>query len=125
VCKPIICSVFMHFHVLNINNLIKLVFGFVDNEDYWVYGTDNGTPGHFHWCSNGREFEPREIAWDDGEPNSKFHCVYMKNKGVNKTVLATADCDTEKKFLCDVQKKGTTGLAMQQECLDIWGITES
>jgi hypothetical protein len=99
--------------------------GFVDNEDYWVYGTDSGTPGQFHWCSNGREFEPREIAWDVGEPNSKFHCVYMKNKGVNKTVLATADCDTEKNVLCDVRKRGTGGLAMQQECMEIWGITTS
>jgi len=90
-----------------------------------VYGTDSGTPGQFHWCSNGREFEPREIAWDIGEPNSKFHCVYLKNKGVNQSVLATADCDTEKKFLCDVRKKGTTGMAIQQECLEIWGITPS
>jgi hypothetical protein len=97
----------------------------VDNEDYWVYGTDNGVPGKFHWCSNEREFEPREIAWDVGEPNNKFHCVYLKNKGVNQSVLATADCETEKKFLCDVRKKATGGLALQQECLEIWGITTS
>jgi len=99
--------------------------GEVDNEDYWVYGTDSGTPGHFHWCSTGKEFEPREIAWAPGEPNSKFHCVYLENKGVNQSVLATADCDTEKKFLCDVRKKGTGGLAMQQECIETWGITNS
>jgi len=37
--------------------------------------------------------------------------------------LATADCDTEKKFICDVGKKGTAGLALQQECLEIWGIS--
>jgi Lectin C-type domain len=97
----------------------------VDDEDYWVYGTDSGTPGQFHWCSNGREFEPKEIAWDEGEPNSKFHCVYLKNKGVNKTVLATGDCNTEKRFLCDIRNNGTGGKAMQQECMDIWGITES
>jgi hypothetical protein len=90
-----------------------------------VYGTDNGSPGHFHWCTNEREFEPREVAWAPGEPNSKFHCVYLKNKGVNQSVLATADCDTEKKFLCDVRQNGTGGLAMQKECLEIWGITTS
>jgi hypothetical protein len=49
----------------------------------------------------------------------------MKKMGVNKTVLATADCDTPKKFLCDVRKKGTDGMAMQQEYMEIWGITAS
>jgi hypothetical protein len=103
---------------------LEKVFG-ADNDDYWVYGTDIGTPGKFFWCSNNREFEPKEIAWDVGEPNNKFHCVYLKNKGANKTVLATAECETEKKFLCDVRKKGTNGMAMQQECLEIWGISAS
>jgi len=37
--------------------------------------------------------------------------------------LATADCSAEKKFICDVGKKGTAGLALQQECLEIWGIS--
>jgi hypothetical protein len=45
--------------------------------------------------------------------------------GGNKSVLATADCSTNKKFLCDVRKKNTDGLAMQQECMEIWGITTS
>jgi len=90
-----------------------------------VYGTDNGAPGNFHWCSNRKEFEPKEIAWAPGEPNKQFHCVYLKKMGVNNTVLATADCETEKKFLCDVRKKGTDGMAMQQECMEIWGITPS
>jgi hypothetical protein len=40
-------------------------------------------------------------------------------------VLATADCGTPKKFLCDVRKKETNGMAMQQECMEIWGITAS
>lgn len=90
-----------------------------------MYGTDNESPGNFHWCSNGREFEPKEITWAPGEPNSQFHCVYLKNLGVNKSVLATADCNTAKKFLCDVRKKGTGAKAMQQECMEIWGITAS
>ena len=90
-----------------------------------MYGTDEGAPGNFHWCSNGREFEPREIAWALGEPNSQFHCVYLKNMGVNKSVLATADCNTPKNFLCDVRRNGTDKTALQQECLEIWGLTES
>jgi hypothetical protein len=109
----------------NLNLIIFKVLDGVDNEDYWVYGTDLGSPGKFFWCSNEREFEPKEIAWAPGEPNNKYHCVYLKNLGVNKTVLATADCETEKKFLCDVRKKGAGGPAMQQECLEIWGITTS
>jgi hypothetical protein len=45
--------------------------------------------------------------------------------GGNHSVLATADCNTKKKFLCDIRKKQTAGLAMQQECMEIWGITTS
>jgi len=45
--------------------------------------------------------------------------------GGNKSVLATADCNAEKKFICDVKKKETGGLAMQQECMEIWGISTS
>jgi hypothetical protein len=93
------------------------------NDDYWVYGTDNGSPGNFHWCSNEKLFESKEVTWAPGEPNSQFHCVYLKNMGSNKSVLATADCNTEKKFLCDVRKKATGGLAMQQECMETWGIS--
>jgi Lectin C-type domain len=93
------------------------------NDDYWVYGTDNGSPGNFHWCSNEKLFEPKEVKWAPGEPNSQFHCVYLKNMGSNKSVLATADCNSEKKFLCDVRKKATGGLAMQQECMETWGVS--
>jgi hypothetical protein len=93
------------------------------HEDYWVYGTDNGSVGNFHWCSTEKLFEPREVKWAPGEPNSQFHCVYLKNMGGNESALATADCTTEKKFLCDVRKKATAGLAMQQECLETWGIS--
>jgi hypothetical protein len=27
------------------------------------------------------------------------------------------------RFLCDVRKKGTDGMAMQQECLETWDVT--
>jgi hypothetical protein len=97
----------------------------VDNETYWVYGTDKGSLGYYHWCSNKKEFEPKETAWAPGEPKKDFHCVYYKNKGVNKSELATADCETEKKFLCDVRKRGSVGLAMQQECLETWDVSIS
>jgi hypothetical protein len=90
-----------------------------------VYGTDDGAPGNFHWCSNVKPFEPKEVKWAPGEPNSQFHCVYLKNMGGNKSALATADCNSEKKFLCDVRKKQTGGLAMQQECMEIWGVSIS
>jgi hypothetical protein len=117
--------IFFKNSLLNTLYKILLELDGVDNEDYWVYGTDSGTPGKFHWCSTGKKFEPREIAWAPGEPKNGLHCVYLKNKGVNQTVLATADCDTEKKFLCDVRKTGTHGKSMQQECVEIWGISNS
>jgi hypothetical protein len=92
-------------------------------DDYWVYGTDTGSPGNFYWCSNVLEFQPKETNWAAGEPALKPSCVYLKNKGGNLSALATADCVTKKKFICDVRKKGTAGLMMQQECLETWGIS--
>jgi len=88
-----------------------------------VYGTQDGSPGNFHWCSNGQIFEPKEVKWASAEPDPKFNCVYLKSKGVNQSELATADCTTKKNFICDVRKKGSDGMAQQQECLEIWGVT--
>jgi hypothetical protein len=60
------------------------------------------------------------------QKNQIARCVYLKNMGVDQTVLATADCSIEKKFLCDVMRKMETGgKVMQRECMEIWGITES
>jgi len=95
--------------------------GILDN--FWVYGTDNGcSSGNMHWCSNFRPFEPKEVAWAPGEPRKNGSCVYMKSN--NASTLATANCSTEMRFLCDVRKKGTEGMAMQQECLETWSVTE-
>jgi hypothetical protein len=44
-------------------------------------------------------------------------------KSSNDSNLAVANCSTEMRFLCDVRKKGTDGMAMQQECLETWGVT--
>jgi len=92
--------------------------------DYWVYGTDSGSPGNFHWCGNVQKFDSKEVKWAPGEPNPNFNCVYLKNMGRNASALATADCSENKTFICDVRKKGTDGMAMQQECLEIWGISK-
>lgn len=91
--------------------------------DYWVYGTDTGSAGNFHWCSNVLEFQPKETKWAAGEPASKLSCVYLKNKGGNQSALATADCSTKKNYICDVRKLGTAGKSMQQECMETWGIS--
>jgi hypothetical protein len=92
-------------------------------EDTWLYGTDNGcSTGNFHWCSNFRPFQSKEVSWGPGEPSSKGNCVYMQQANVSS--LAIANCSTEMYFLCDVRKKGTDGLAMQQECLDTWDVTK-
>jgi hypothetical protein len=44
-------------------------------------------------------------------------------KSNNASSLATANCSKEMRFLCDVRKKGTDGMAMQQECLETWDVT--
>jgi len=80
--------------------------------------------GKFQWCSNYRDFEPKEVTWGVGEPKSGASCVFLKHKGVNASDLATSDCAEQKRFICDVRQEGTEGIAMQQECLDIWGITD-
>jgi hypothetical protein len=91
-------------------------------DDFWVDGTDSGcAPGNMHWCYNSKPFQPKEVTWAAGEPKSAGGCVYMKSS--NASSLATADCSTEMRFLCDVRKKGTLGKAMQQECLETWDVT--
>jgi hypothetical protein len=74
-----------------------------------------------HWCSDFKPFQPKEVTWAVGEPSNKGSCVYLKSS--NSSSLATANCSMEKRFLCDVRKKGTSGLAMQQECLETWNVT--
>jgi hypothetical protein len=91
-------------------------------DDFWLYGTDNGcSPGNMHWCSNYRQFEPKEVTWAAGEPSNIGRCVYLKSSNVSS--LATAKCSSEKRFLCDVRKKGTDSMSMQQECMETWGVT--
>jgi hypothetical protein len=93
-------------------------------DDFWLYGTDNGcSPGNMHWCSNYQQFQPKEVTWASGEPSKKGRCVYMKSS--NASSLAIEDCSKEMRFLCDVRKKGTDGMAMQQECMETWGVTPS
>jgi Lectin C-type domain len=91
-------------------------------DDFWLYGTDNGcSPGNMHWCSNFKQFQPKEVNWAVGEPK-KGNCVYLKSSNSSSS-LATEDCSKEMRFLCDVRKKGTEGMAMQQECLETWDVT--
>jgi hypothetical protein len=76
-----------------------------------------------HWCSNYKQFQPKEVTWAAGEPSNKGSCVYMKSN--NASSLAAEDCSKEMRYLCDVRKKGTDGMAMQQECMETWGVTPS
>jgi hypothetical protein len=93
-------------------------------DDFWLYGTDNGcSPGNMHWCSNYKQFQPKEVTWAAGEPSNKGSCVYMKSN--NASSLAAEDCSKEMRYLCDVRKKGTDGMAMQQECMETWDVTAS
>jgi hypothetical protein len=90
--------------------------------DFWLYGTDNGcSPGNMHWCSDYRPFQPKEVTWAAGEPSNNGSCVYMKSS--NSSTLAAANCSTEMRFLCDIRKRATPGKAMQQECLETWGVS--
>jgi hypothetical protein len=74
-----------------------------------------------HWCSNFKQFQPKEVTWAAGEPSSSGGCVYMKSS--NSSSLATDNCSTEMRFLCDVRKSGSPGMSMQQECLETWSVT--
>jgi hypothetical protein len=74
-----------------------------------------------HWCSNFKPFQPKEVTWAAGEPSSTGGCVYLKSS--NSSSLAMADCSMKMRFLCDVRKKGTSGKALQQECLETWDVT--
>jgi hypothetical protein len=109
---------------------LKTIDAFISGEpdgildDFWLYGTDNGcSPSNMHWCSNYKQFQPKEVTWAAGEPSNKGSCVYLKSS--NASSLATEDCNKEMRFLCDVRKKGTDGMAMQKECMETWNVTAS
>jgi hypothetical protein len=84
-------------------------------------GSDLECQGNFHWCSAGKDFYNKEVRWKTGHPKPEFHCVYMENA---TQLLVSADCNEEKRFLCEVRKQNTYAKAMQEECAEIWGIFE-
>ncbi|XP_065346446.1 uncharacterized protein LOC135943712 [Cloeon dipterum] len=90
--------------------------------DWWLSGTDLNCESNFHWCSNDRGFVSSEIAWKSGHPKAGFDCVYLEARN-GSMLLATDNCDEKKKFLCEVRKKGTSGIAMQRECAETWDIS--
>ncbi|CAB3389117.1 Hypothetical predicted protein [Cloeon dipterum] len=90
--------------------------------DFWLSATDLGCPSDYHWCSLNRDFVHPEIRWKDGHPKAGPNCVYLEVRN-ESMLLATADCNEEKMFLCDVRKNATFRRGMQGECADIWNIT--
>ncbi|XP_065346287.1 uncharacterized protein LOC135943583 [Cloeon dipterum] len=92
--------------------------------DYWLSGTDLGCDSNFRWCSLGRDFIDPEIRWKQGHPKAGLDCVYVEARN-GSVVLATANCDEQKQFVCEVRKKGTSQVALQNECLETWQITDA
>ncbi|CAB3386814.1 Hypothetical predicted protein [Cloeon dipterum] len=90
--------------------------------DWWLSGTDLNCESNFHWCSIDRGFVSSEVAWKSGHPKVGFDCVYLEARN-GSMLLATDNCDEKKKFLCEVRKKGTSGIAMQRECAETWDIS--
>jgi hypothetical protein len=77
--------------------------------------------GKYHWCSVERDFHKKETKWKIGHPKAGLSCVYLEGSSQQ---LVSADCNEEKRFLCEIKKEGTYAKAVQQECADIWGILE-
>jgi len=87
----------------------------------WLSGTDKDCEGNYQWCSIGRKFVNKEMKWKSGHPIAELDCVYLES---GTQLLASANCSEQKNFLCEVKKEGTSRKAMQQECAEIWKITE-
>ncbi|CAB3387189.1 Hypothetical predicted protein [Cloeon dipterum] len=103
-------------------NLITTQYNSENFGDFWISGTDLGCPSDYHWCSLNRDFVNPEIRWKDGHPMAGRNCVYLEIRN-ESMLLATADCNEEKMFLCDVRKNATIRRGMQGECAEIWNIT--
>ncbi|CAB3386909.1 Hypothetical predicted protein [Cloeon dipterum] len=92
--------------------------------DFWLSGTDLGCDSNFRWCSLGRDFVDPELRWKQGHPKAGLDCVYVEARN-GSMMLASANCDEQKLFVCEVRKKGTSQVALQNECLEIWQITSA
>ncbi|XP_065350218.1 uncharacterized protein LOC135946097 [Cloeon dipterum] len=103
-------------------NVAKKLYYSENLGDFWLSGTDMGCPSNYHWCSLNRDFINPEIRWKDGHPKVGPNCVYLEVRN-ESMLLATADCNEGKHFLCDARKKATVQRGMQGECAEIWDIT--
>jgi hypothetical protein len=72
--------------------------------EYWTSGTDFGCDGNFKWCSVDRALLKKEVLWGKGQPNlKKGDCVYTRMNAIEtKSTLFTENCETKKRFICEV-----------------------
>jgi hypothetical protein len=71
--------------------------------DFWTSGYKSECTGNYSWCSlNDRAFSTSQIKWKTGEP-SNGTCVYLANRlFYNESYLATDNCDTARRYICEV-----------------------
>ncbi|XP_065344301.1 uncharacterized protein LOC135942218 [Cloeon dipterum] len=89
--------------------------------DFWLSGTDLDCDSNFQWCSLGRDFVNPELRWKQEHPKAGLDCVYVEARN-GSVMLASANCDEQKLSLCEVRKRGTSQVALQNECMEIWQI---
>ncbi|CAB3360421.1 Hypothetical predicted protein [Cloeon dipterum] len=91
--------------------------------DFWLSGTASGCNANFHWCFLDFDFNNKDLKWKEGHPVAGLDCVYLEARN-ESVLLATADCNEQKQFLCDVQKRGQSQVAKLNECLETWQVND-
>ncbi|XP_065346615.1 uncharacterized protein LOC135943876 [Cloeon dipterum] len=106
-----------------ISNLITSRFPPHTIGDFWLSGTGLGCDGNLHWCFLDRDFNNKDLKWKEGHPKAGLDCVYLEARN-DSVLLATAACNEQKQFLCDVQKRGQSQVAKLNECLETWQVND-
>ncbi|XP_065340561.1 uncharacterized protein LOC135939885 [Cloeon dipterum] len=93
---------------------------------FWTSGTDLDCKGNYRWCSVDRAFVKSEVRWANIKPIVKSErCVTIQMSDMEtNTALQTADCSAIKRFVCEVRQSGTTVQSIQDECIDLIGLSK-
>jgi hypothetical protein len=80
-----------------------LLAPYKENVEYWTSGNNLGCDNQLRWCSRkNNDYAKENLNWIQPKKNNSCVSIVLENTNGADPQLRTADCNTTKRFICEV-----------------------